>query len=87
MLPATGGPGMPPLARRNTWRDIPASVEALRQFWMPIRFKRGAYASKPNGVALSYRFLPPIRRTWSNDDLWRGVLGLGNTLVADHGGA
>jgi uncharacterized protein len=24
---------------RKAWRDIPASVETLRQFWMPIRFK------------------------------------------------
>ncbi|MHC2743723.1 hypothetical protein ACVMFA_009532 [Bradyrhizobium liaoningense] len=27
---------------QNAWRNIPATVEALRQFWMPIRFKRGA---------------------------------------------
>jgi uncharacterized protein len=38
--PATRSLGTPPLAR-NDWRDIPATVEALRQFWMPIRFKRG----------------------------------------------
>jgi hypothetical protein len=25
---------------QNASREIPASVEALRQFWMPIRFKR-----------------------------------------------
>jgi uncharacterized protein len=24
----------------KAWREIPASVEAIRQFWMPIRFKR-----------------------------------------------
>lgn len=24
----------------KAWRKIPASVEAIRQFWMPIRFKR-----------------------------------------------
>ncbi len=35
---ATRSPGTPPLARPD-WRDIPATVEALRQFWMPIRFK------------------------------------------------
>jgi hypothetical protein len=34
-------PGTPPFAR-NACRDIPANVEALRRFWMPIRFKRGA---------------------------------------------
>ncbi len=34
-------PGTPLLARHG-WRDIPAAVEALRQFWMPIRFKSGA---------------------------------------------
>jgi len=39
--PATRAPGTPPRARHG-WRDIPATVEALRQFWMPIRFKRGA---------------------------------------------
>jgi len=39
--PATCGPGTPPRARYH-WRDIPATVEALRQFWMPIRFKPGA---------------------------------------------
>jgi uncharacterized protein len=38
---ATRSPGTPPLAR-NDGRDIPATVEALRQFWMPIRFKPGA---------------------------------------------
>ena len=37
--PAMRRPGTPPLAP-NAWRDIPATVEALRQFWMPIRFKR-----------------------------------------------
>ena len=37
----TRNPRTPPLAR-NDWRDIPATVEALRQFWMPIRFKPGA---------------------------------------------
>ena len=39
--PATRSPGTPPLARHD-WRDIPAKVEALRQFWMPIRFNPGA---------------------------------------------
>src|SRR5271165_3091961 len=29
---ATRSPRTPPLAR-NDWRDIPATVEALRQFW------------------------------------------------------
>ena len=38
---ATRSPRTPPLAR-NDWREIPATVEALRQFWMPIRFKPGA---------------------------------------------
>jgi hypothetical protein len=38
---ATRSPRTPPLAR-NDWRGIPATVEALRQFWMPIRFKPGA---------------------------------------------
>jgi uncharacterized protein len=27
---------------RDVWRDIPTVVEAMRQFWMPTRFKRGA---------------------------------------------
>ena len=31
-----------PYSSRDAWRDIPAAVEALRQFWMPTRFKRGA---------------------------------------------
>ena len=31
----------PPFAR-NAWRNIPTVVEALRQFWMPTRFARGA---------------------------------------------
>ncbi len=39
--PAMRGPGTPPF-EPNAWRDIPATVEALRQFWMPIRFKRDA---------------------------------------------
>ena len=26
---------------REAWRDIPAVVEAMRQFWMPSRFARG----------------------------------------------
>ena len=39
--PATRTPGTPPHARHD-WRDIPATVEALRQFWMPIRFKPDA---------------------------------------------
>ena len=42
VLPQTmPSPGTPTLAR-NSRRDIPATVEALRQFWMPIRFRRGA---------------------------------------------
>jgi yecA family protein len=39
-----GRPAMPlatPRCASNAWRDIPATVEALRQFWMPMRFKRG----------------------------------------------
>jgi uncharacterized protein len=31
-----------PVFARDAWRDIPTVVEALRQYWMPIRFKRGA---------------------------------------------
>ena len=44
-----GRPFLPPAMRtepahfiQNAPREIPASVEALRQFWMPIRFKRDA---------------------------------------------
>jgi yecA family protein len=44
---AGGRPFLPPAMRteapyfiQNASREIPASVEALRQFWMPIRFKR-----------------------------------------------
>ncbi|TIU62032.1 MAG: hypothetical protein E5W25_27710 [Mesorhizobium sp.] len=29
------------LAGRNAWSDIPAVVEAMRQFWMPTRFRAG----------------------------------------------
>jgi len=39
-----GRPAMPlatPRCASNAWRDIPATVEALGQFWMPIRFNRG----------------------------------------------
>ncbi len=35
------GPGTPSFAQQ-AWRGIPAVVEAIRQFWMPTRFKRGA---------------------------------------------
>jgi uncharacterized protein len=31
-----------PSFAREAWRDIPAVVETIRQFWMPTRFKRGA---------------------------------------------
>ena len=31
-----------PFFARNAWRSIPAAVEAIRQFWMPTRFKLGA---------------------------------------------
>ncbi|HYX63018.1 MAG TPA: UPF0149 family protein [Burkholderiales bacterium] len=41
ILASTGGLGTPPRAG-NARRDIPASVEALRQFWMPMRFTPGA---------------------------------------------
>jgi uncharacterized protein len=34
-------PGAPSFAR-DAWRDIPAQVEAMRQFWMPKRFGPGA---------------------------------------------
>jgi uncharacterized protein len=39
-----GQPTLSPAMGRpeNVWRNIPASVEALRQVWMPTRFKRGA---------------------------------------------
>ena len=45
-----GRPALPPAIRRratspfarDAWRHIPGTVEALRQFWMPLRFKRGA---------------------------------------------
>ena len=30
-----------PSFAREAWRDIPAAVEAMRQFWMPSRFVRG----------------------------------------------
>jgi uncharacterized protein len=36
--PASGGPSF----GRDAWCDIPAVVEAIRQFWMPGRFGRGA---------------------------------------------
>lgn len=39
-----GRPGMrvaTPGFASNAWRDIPLTVEAMRQFWMPIRFTRG----------------------------------------------
>jgi uncharacterized protein len=26
---------------RNAYTDIPAAVEAVRQYWMPIRYARG----------------------------------------------
>ena len=46
---AAGRPFLPPAMRtesayfiQNASREIPASVKALRQFWMPIRFKRDA---------------------------------------------
>lgn len=39
--PTMPSPGTPPLARNN-WRDIPTTIEALRQFWMPSRFRPGA---------------------------------------------
>jgi uncharacterized protein len=35
---ASGGPSI----HREAWRDIPAVVEAMRQFWMPSRFAGGA---------------------------------------------
>lgn len=47
---AAGLPVLPPSLRgdntpafaKTAWRDIPLMVEAMRQFWMPIRFKRGS---------------------------------------------
>ena len=47
---AAGQPMLPPSLRgdntpafaKTAWRDIPLMVEAMRQFWMPIRFKRGS---------------------------------------------
>ena len=46
---AAGQPMLPPSLRgentaafaRTAWRDIPLTIEAMRQFWMPIRFKPG----------------------------------------------
>ena len=37
--PSLRGDNTPAFAR-TAWRDIPLMVEAMRQFWMPIRFKR-----------------------------------------------
>ena len=31
-----------PKATQEAFRDIPIAVEAMRQFWMPTRFNRGA---------------------------------------------
>ena len=47
---AAGLPVLPPSLRgdntpafaKTAWRDIPLMVEAMRQFWMPSRFKRGS---------------------------------------------
>ena len=47
---AAGRPVLPPSLRgdnspafaKTAWRDIPLMVEAMRQFWMPIRFKPGS---------------------------------------------
>jgi uncharacterized protein len=47
---AAGQPVLPPSLRgsntpafaKTAWRDIPLMVEAMRQFWMPIRFKPGS---------------------------------------------
>ena len=47
---AAGRPVLPPSLRgdntlafaKTAWRDIPLMVEAMRQFWMPSRFKRGS---------------------------------------------
>jgi yecA family protein len=35
------GLASPPFTQ-DAWRDIPAAVEAIRQFWMPTRFARGS---------------------------------------------
>lgn len=40
LAPPRRGPGTAAFDR-TAWRDIPAVVEAMRQFWMPSRFKRG----------------------------------------------
>jgi hypothetical protein len=40
--PTLRGSGTPEFAQ-TAWRDIPLMVEAMRQFWMPIRFKPGSY--------------------------------------------
>jgi hypothetical protein len=45
-----GQPAMPLATPRyaNAWRDIPATIEALRQFWMPIRLQaRGVGRPRP----------------------------------------
>jgi uncharacterized protein len=52
--PARHTLGTLPVAQ-NAWRDIPVAVEALRQFWMPMRFKRGAQAVHARSVVCSYR--------------------------------
>ena len=39
--PSLRGSGTPEFAK-TAWRDIPLMVEAMRRFWMPIRFKPGS---------------------------------------------
>ncbi|WP_235940558.1 UPF0149 family protein [Bradyrhizobium hipponense] len=38
--PLLGPPPNSPDPHRNAYADIPAAVEALRQYWMPIRYPR-----------------------------------------------
>ncbi|MGY3443420.1 UPF0149 family protein [Bradyrhizobium sp. USDA 4473] len=38
--PLLGPPRNSPDTHRNAYADIPAAVEALRQYWMPIRYPR-----------------------------------------------
>ncbi len=41
LAPQRRGPGTQSFTR-DVWRDIPAVVEAMRQFWMPSRYQRKA---------------------------------------------
>jgi hypothetical protein len=45
--------------RRTAYKDIPAVVEEMRQYWMPTRFK--TRASHPGGRGSSHR----LRKFWN----------------------